>query len=155
MLTKTGRFALATAMLWLVFGVGGRAQADLTLTTPLGLSPGDTFRFVFVTDGSTTAHSSIIGDYNQFVTTDASNEAGGGVVTYGSTTLTWTAIASVAGTNAIDNITGSPSTPIYLANGTEVASSYTTSPGGIWSGTLLAPLNQNLDNVTRPAYVWS
>ena len=39
MLTKTGRFALATAMLWLVFGAGGRAEADESRSsTPGGLS---------------------------------------------------------------------------------------------------------------------
>jgi len=78
MLTKTGRFALVTAMLWLAFGAGGRAVADLELSNPAGLTPGESFRFVFVTDGTTTATSSDINYYNNFVNTDASNEAGGG-----------------------------------------------------------------------------
>ena len=51
MLSKTKRLAMAMAMLWFVFGAGDRAEADLTLTTPPGLTAGDTFRIVFVTDG--------------------------------------------------------------------------------------------------------
>ncbi len=48
------RLALATAMLWIGFGVGGPAEASgIGLSTPAGLSPGDSFRFVFVTDGTT------------------------------------------------------------------------------------------------------
>jgi hypothetical protein len=50
MMTQTGRLALATAMLWIGLGVGGRAEAGgIALNTPAGLSPGDSFRFVFVT----------------------------------------------------------------------------------------------------------
>src|SRR5271157_4858986 len=111
MLTKIGRCALAAAMLWLVFGGGGRAVADITITTPTGLVPGDTFRIVFATDATTTATSSSIGYYNTFVITDASAEAGGGVVTYNGVTLTWSAIASTLTENAIANVgvlTGAP-----------------------------------------------
>src|SRR5271157_2389726 len=130
MLTKTGRFALATAMLWLVFGAGGRAAADLVINTPAGLSPGDTFRIVFVTDGTRDGTSSSIGVYNTFVTNDASNEAGGGsnVVTYNGVTLTWSAIASTPTVNAIANVvlTGAP---IYLASGTQVMTADTL----LWS----------------------
>jgi len=88
MLTKTGRFELATAVLCIGFGGGGRAAADLAITAPLALNPGDTFRIVFVTDATTTATSSSIGDYNTLVNTDAPNEAGGGAVKYGTPTLT-------------------------------------------------------------------
>jgi hypothetical protein len=71
MLTQAGRLALATAMLWIGFGGSGRAEAGTILNTPAGLSPGDTFRFVFVTDGLTNAASSNIDDYNSFVNTQA------------------------------------------------------------------------------------
>ena len=39
MFTKTRRFALVTAMLWLAFGVGGRAVADLESLDPGGAQP--------------------------------------------------------------------------------------------------------------------
>ena len=45
------RFAAVTAILWFAFGVGGPAEAGSILTTPMGLSPGEQFRFVFVTEG--------------------------------------------------------------------------------------------------------
>ena len=66
--------ALATAMLWVGFGVGGRAEAaGLALSTPAGLTPGESFQFIFVTDGTTLPTSSDIADYNTFV----NNQAGG------------------------------------------------------------------------------
>ncbi len=154
MFTKTRRFALVTAMLWLAFGVGGRAVADLELSTPGGLSPGDTFRFVFLTDGTTTATSSNISDYNTFVTNDASTQAGGGVVTYNGVTLTWSAIASTSTVNAIDNV-GQTMTPVYLADGTLVTTSTTLS--GLWSGSLVQPINEDLNGKrsTTEVSVWT
>jgi len=123
MLTKTRRFALATVMLWLVFGAGGRAEAGgLALSTPGGLTPGESFRFAFVTDGTTDAASSSIGTYNNLVTSDASTEAGGGGVTYNGVTLTWSAIASTSFVAASTNI-GTYGVPVYLASGTQVTSS--------------------------------
>ena len=66
--TQARRLAMATAILCLFgFGVGGPAEAGTILTTPAGLSPGESFRFVFVTDGLTTATSTNIDDYNSFV----------------------------------------------------------------------------------------
>ncbi|MGO9814917.1 MAG: PEP-CTERM sorting domain-containing protein [Isosphaeraceae bacterium] len=139
-------------MLWLVCG---NARADLTINTPVGLVAGDTFRIVFVTDAVTTATSSDIGYYNTFVTNDASAEAGGGVVTYNGVNLTWTAIASTPSINAIDNVTGSLSAPIYLSNGSEVASSYTTNTGGLWSGQLSTPISLDLTGGAPVTDVWT
>ena len=86
MVTHTARLAMATALLWFGFGVGCRAQAGTMLTSPLGLSPGQPFRFVFVTDGKTPATSPDITDYNNFVNQDADGATYGGVV------VTWYAI---------------------------------------------------------------
>ena len=157
MLTKIGRCALAAAMLWLVFGAGGRAVADITITTPTGLSAGDTFRIVFVTDASTTATSTNIADYNTFVNNDAITQAGGpsNVVTYAGTTLTFNAIASTSSTDAIMNI-GEHTTqniPIYLASGTLVTSSDNTT--SLWSGFLQKPIDQVLTGVTIDHIIWS
>jgi hypothetical protein len=49
-------------------------RGGLILQTPAGLNPGDQFRFVFVTDGTTNATSSAISSYDAFVTA----QAGGG-----------------------------------------------------------------------------
>jgi hypothetical protein len=121
---------------WIGFGVGSRAEASgIALSTPAGLSPGDHFRFVFVTDGITPGTSSNIADYNSFVNTQA------GGATYNGQVITWDAIASTSTVNAIDNVGQTPD-PVYLANGTLVTTSTTTS--GLWSGTLLSPISEDL-----------
>jgi hypothetical protein len=119
------------------------AQADLIVGTPSGLNPGDQFRIVFLTVGTTQATSSDIGYYNTFVSNDAINQAGGvgNNVVYGGTTLTWTAIASTNAVSAISNI-GSFGVPVYLASGTRITPSDTAT--GLWSGSLLAPINEFL-----------
>jgi hypothetical protein len=134
---QTWRFALVTALLWLGFGVGGRAAAGgIALSTPTGLAPGDTFRFVFVTDGTTTATSTNIADYNAFVNAQA------GGATYNGSIVSWVAIGSTATVNAIDNV-GQTQTPVYLADGTLVTTSTTSS--GMWSGNLISPLGTIAD----------
>ena len=122
------------------------AKADIIIQTPPGLIAGDTFRIAFVSDATTEATSSDISYYNTFVNNDAIAEAGGGnnEVTYDGAALTFSAIASASTTNAIDNITGTASAPLYLVNGTLVASSLTVLPGGLWSEYLLAPIDLDL-----------
>jgi hypothetical protein len=56
MLTRTRRLLLVTAILWL----GAPVRGAIILKTPAGLADGDTLRFVFVTDGTTTAGSSSV-----------------------------------------------------------------------------------------------
>ena len=130
-------------------------RADLIIATPSGLNPGDQFRIVFLTVGTTQATSSDIGYYNAFVNNDAINQAGGSGnnVVYGSTVLTWTAIASTYEASAISNI-GSFGVPVYSASGTRITPSDTAT--GLWSGSLLAPINQFL---TSPGFfntgVWT
>ena len=121
---------------WTGLGVGSQARAEsIALQTPAGLSPGDHFRFVFVTDGITPGTSSNIADYNSFVNTQAAG------ATYNGQVITWDAIASTSTVNAIDNVGQTPD-PVYLANGTLVTTSTTTS--GLWSGTLLSPISEDL-----------
>src|SRR5262245_27919045 len=115
------RWATVAALLWLGLGWGGGAEAGVVLTTPAGLNPGDSFRFVFVTDGTTGAISSNIADYNTFVNTQA------GAATYNGSVVTWVAIGSTDAVNAIDNIGQQPINGVFLANGTKVATSTTTS----------------------------
>ena len=134
---QTWRLALAAALLWIGFGVGGWAEAaGIALQTPAGLSPGDHFRFVFIADGvGTTATSSNIADYNSFVNTQA------GGATYNGATITWDAIASTPTVNAIDNVGQTPD-PVYQSNGTLITTSTTST--GLWSGTLLNPITTDL-----------
>jgi hypothetical protein len=117
----------------LALGVG--ARADITLTTPAGLNPGDQFRFVFVTDARGAATSMSIGDYDNFVNAQA------GGATYNGTTVTWQAIVSTSTVHAIDHI-GQTNTPVYLSDGTLVTSSTTST--GLWSGTLMHSVDEDL-----------
>ena len=119
------------------------ARADLTIATPSGLSLGNQFRIVFLTQGVTQATNGDISYYNTFVSNDATSQAGGGGnnVVYGSTVLTWTAIASTNDVSAITNI-GSFGVPVYTASGTLITQSDTAA--GLWSGSLVAPINQFL-----------
>ena len=128
MLTRTARLAMATASVWFAFGVGGSGEASPILLAPSGLSPGDSFRFAFITDGTTAATSTDISTYNTFVNTQADG------ATYDGMTITWYAIASTSATDAAFSNIGEDNVPVYLASGEEVASSDTASSGGLWSG---------------------
>lgn len=125
--------------------MGVEARADLIIATPSGLNPGNQFRIVFLTVATTEATSSDIAYYNTFVNNDAISQAGGSGnnVVYGSTELTWTAIASTNAVSAISNI-GSFGVPVYLASGARVTASDTVT--GLWSGSLQAPINEFLTN---------
>ncbi len=148
---QTVRLALAAAMLWVGFGVGGRAEAGgIALSTPAGLTPGDTFRFVFITGGTTVAISSSIGVYNSFVNAQA------GGATYNGSVVKWDAIGSTSSSaNAINNV-GQTMTPVYLADGTLVTTSTTST--GLSSGTLLHPIDETLSGMgisTGSTGVWT
>ena len=110
-----------------ILGAALASQAAI-ITTPTGLSAGDTYRLVFVTSETTAATETGIAFYNDFVN-DAAIAAGLGTIAgtvEGSTT--WTAIASTATDNARDNTatTGAGTDiGIYLLNDTAIATSYT------------------------------
>ena len=142
--TRTTVLAGLVALSWLAPGVGVRA--DITLTTPAGLKPGDEFRFVFVTDGGMTAGSSDIADYDRFVNAQA------GGATYNGATVSWLAIGSTSSVNAIDHISQTD-TSVYLADGTRVTTSTTTA--GLWSGSLLNPIGEDLSGKAQAASVWT
>ena len=133
-------------MLWIGFGALGQAEAGSVLETPAGLKPGDQFRIVFATDGTTMATSTTITDYDKFVT----NQAQG--ATYNGQTVQWLAIVSVEFTNAIDHI-GETSTPVYLTNGIQVTTSTTAS--GMWSGALGSPIYTDLNGQLVHGQIWT
>jgi hypothetical protein len=149
---KIAKFALAIAALGFGVGAEARIKADINISTPAGLNPGDTFRIVFVTDGTTTPTSDNIVDYNTFVTNDATTESGGGVH-YGSTALTWSAIASTSTISAYTNTNSGTGASVWLANGPEVAATDTSA--GLWSGTLMNPLDYDLTGNQLSVLVWT
>ena len=137
------------------------ANADLVLTTPTGLHAGDHFRFMFLTSplNKTQATSSSISSYDSFVRSDVSNQYG--TVTYNGSAITdWLAVGSTSTTSAFDHLGGSQANvSIWLPDGTQVASSLTTSTNGLWSGALEHAVNQYLDASSASAisssYVWT
>ena len=128
--------AMAATILCFEFGISGRAAAGIVLPTPAGLKPGDHFRFAFVTDQALqVVLSSNILDYDNFV----QSQAGG--ATYNGAEVSWLAIASTPNAGAIQHV-GITTDPVFLADGTLVAD--TTSLTGLWSGSLLHPLDEDL-----------
>jgi hypothetical protein len=132
------------ALSWMALGTG--ARADITLNTPAGLHPGDQFRFVFVTDGTTHATSQTISDYDNFVQTQAGGAA------YNGATVSWQDIGTTDTVNAIDHISQT-NTPVYLADGSLVTTSTTTS--GLWSGSLLHAIDEDLNKSIVSTIVWT
>ncbi len=137
------------------------ARADLMLAAPAGLTPGQQFQIVFVTDGTTPATSTDISAYNSFVNSDADAQAGGNVY-YNGQLVTFSAIGSTATVDAADNI-GANSAPVYLVDGTLIADNTMTGGlwetylgGGIFIGQLLAGIDEDLTgNHIAPEYVWT
>ena len=124
----------------------GTASAGLVISTPTRLNPGDHFRILFITSGTTTATSSVISNYDTFVNTDANG------ATYNGSVISWKAIVSTPTVNAIDHI-GVTGDAVYLVDGTEASSTDGTS--GLWSGGLANPPNEYLDGTSPSAQIWT
>ncbi len=143
------RFLAAFAVFSLLTGSAGAVD----LVTPAGLNPGDTFRFIFLTSGTTTAASSNIADYDAFVTAQA------GTTTYQGSPVSWVALGSTDSVNARDHVGGfSTSVPVYLVTGTKVAGNLGTGAEGLWSGALLAAVNYGIGGTqitADPLLTWT
>ncbi len=130
-----------------MFGLAGsqRAEADLTISTPAGLRPGDTFRIAFPHGARTTfATSDNIATYNSFVNADATSQAGGGLVVYSGTASPHSMRLPPRQPSMPLPTSGTIWAALYLADGTKVATADITTKG-IWSGqSLLSPINENL-----------
>jgi hypothetical protein len=140
------RLAMAVALLWAGSEGIGTAHAGLVLNTPAGLAPGDQFRFVFVTAGTNSAESNNISDYDSFVQAQADG------ATYNGVQINWLAIGSTSSVNAIDHI-GQTNTPVYLVDGTPVSANTTAT--GLWSGTLINPIDEEITGVPGRNFVWT
>ena len=140
--------ARVVVLLCLAAALGRIAHADVILQTPAGLNPGDSFRFVFVTDGIRDATSTNIADYDTFVNT----EAGG--ATYNGAVVDWLAIGSTDSVDAIDHI-GQTATTVYLSDGTPVTSD--TTLAGLWSEAIVHAIDLDLaGNPVDPVFfVWT
>jgi hypothetical protein len=89
------------------------------------MSPGDIYRYAFVTSTTRDATSTNIDDYNAFV--QAAADATGSL--FAGSGITWFAIASTSIVSASDNIGGGLNSAIYLPNGSLLA----TGDSQLWS----------------------
>jgi len=71
-------------------------------------------------------------------------QAGG--ATYAGSVVNWEAIGSTSSVSAINNV-GQTTTPVYLADGTLVTTSTTST--GLWSGSILNPIDEDLSSPGR------
>jgi hypothetical protein len=115
--------------------------------TPPALAPGSPYRIVFVTSGSRDALSSVIGDYNTFVN-NAANAGGSLLQPLGAT---WNAIGSTDAVSAATNIGGVSAVPIYLLNGTFIASG----TADLFDGSIAAFINIDELGNTYSGHVWT
>ena len=124
--------------------------APIEIKAPKGLQGGDQFRIIFVTPGTTNAVSSDISTYDDFV----NSQAGG--ATYNGQLIHWSAIGSTTTVDARDHI-GLTSSGVYLADGTQIATSAMQAPGGLWwAEPLLAqPIEDLSGNQFTSGFVWT
>jgi len=118
------------------FALCGSMHAGI-ITVPPALAPGAQYRLVFVTSDATNALSSVIADYNAFVTSEANS-----IAALANLSTTWTVIASTPTVNAVVNVgaTGN-AIGIYRLDGALVAPNTTSMFSGSLSNAVL--LNQN------------
>lgn len=128
--------------------------AGFVLNAPSGLSGGDRFRIIYVTQQTTTAIRSDIEYYNAFVQTNAHN------ATFQGRVVNWKAIGSTGTVSARDNV-GSfgLDIPIFLVDGTRIADNLTNVFGGgngLWAGSILNAPNRGIDgSIVADGLVWT
>jgi hypothetical protein len=99
----------------------------------LGLAPGETYHYLFVTDGVRDATSSNIADYNAFVNAEAVS----GASVFAADGLNWSAVGSTNAVDARDNTVVSGK--VFLPDGTLLALSF----ADFWDGSLSAAPNRS------------
>jgi hypothetical protein len=132
-----------------VFAAAPPIKAD-TILLPSDLQPGQTFQIAFLTSGTTSAVSTDISYYNNFVTNAA---AAAGLDVINGQEVTWNAVFSTA---AIDAKINAPQTsPVYNLDMQLV----TAKPGGLWNTSpfiLKNPINvTEQGDMLTIGYVWT
>ena len=129
--------------------VGSIVSAQITVV-PAGINPGDPYRLVYVTVGTTLANSSDISTYNTFVSNDA---AGNPLLV--STGATWSVIGSTQAVAAHDNTGTNPASgagvPIYDLQGNKIADNNFD----LWDGTLDTGISYSRDGAFYTQAVWT
>lgn len=131
-------------------GLSSPSTAGTITVVPPGLAPGSQYRLVFLTGGFYSATSSDIADYN----TEVNHEANG-IAALAALGTTWKVIGSTATVNAIDNIGQDPGVPIYDLSGNKVAADDSSGTGGLFSGSLLGPIDVTAWGPPRVDAVWT
>jgi len=128
----------------LLFGVPSGAQVVLV---PPGLTPGTTYRLVYVTSDTRNAIPTDIAVYDAFVQnqSDVSNIGLGSPIG----DITWKAIGSTASVNAITHVAAAGG--IYRLDGALVAGN----AAGLWDGTLDSEINVDDEGANREVSVYT
>lgn len=119
------------------------ANSGINPATGAAWQAGDTYRFAFVTSGTTTADSTDIATYNAFVQNAANN---GSVTELAG--ATWKALGSTATVDARDNTSTNTSTDgtgeaIFLVDGSTV---FATDYADLWDGSALPTRMNRTEN---------
>ncbi len=135
------RNVLRLSLVAMLLSISSNSLAGL-ITQPTGLNSGDQYRLAFVTSGRFSPVSGNIADYNSAVTTVANSQ-----LDLQALNTTWKAIASTTTIDARDNTGTVPTSaggnngvPIYLLNGTQLASG-NDMLWGTSSNSLMSPLS--------------
>lgn len=128
-----GRPAIMGAIVLSLSFIALCANAATVIPVPPGLNPGDTYRLVFRTSGTTQAIFPDIATYNNFVQGFANAQGLG---------PGWTAIASTSAANARDNTATATAdgagVRIFDIAGTLIAWDYID----LWDGSILSPIER-------------
>ncbi len=106
--------------------------------TTVAWEEGDEYHLVFVTSTTRAATSSVIGDYNDFVTDAAQNNVGS--MFYGTETE-WKCIGSTDAVDARDNASIAATSPVYTLHGDLVATGYSD----LWDDSISNPISYRED----------
>ncbi|QOV92184.1 PEP-CTERM sorting domain-containing protein [Humisphaera borealis] len=145
------RFRAVVALLASLASGTAANAAVLPLPETLGLTNGEQYQFVFVTNSTTFGSSASLSTYNNFVQTAANNASIGTSVG-----LTWKAIVSVGSgsSNAASNAPASATVKVYRIDGVQVANGG-TNPFYSGSANHLAAINVTELGTTVNRNVWT
>jgi hypothetical protein len=124
------------------------AQADAALTAPAGLHPGDSFQYVFVTSGTTTATSTDIATYDTFVQNAA---VAAGLDFYDGSSVTWHVLGSTSSVSALSREPLIFAAPIFRLDGVLVANG----ASDLWDGFIHNAINVDENQIIVSRIIWT